>query len=295
LLKPTFFPKASEEIAGMIEMTRSLIERGHAYVREGNVYFSIKTDPDFGTMARIGYADMLALANQRGNKPDDPLKQDPLDFVLWQRSKPGLPAWDSPWGPGLPGWHIECSTMATRYLGSQIDIHGGGADLVFPHHACEIAQTEYATGARPFARFWLHAGLVWLDGEKMSKSLGNLVFARDALKEYSADTLRWYLLGKHYRDEFDYERDKVPQAAAEVEHLREALNVAGGQATALDLSQARLAFDAALGDDLNTPQALDVLRAAVHDILAAAAEQRDVAGAQENLAELAGVLGLSFG
>jgi L-cysteine:1D-myo-inositol 2-amino-2-deoxy-alpha-D-glucopyranoside ligase len=182
--------------------------------------------------------------------------------------------------------------MATRYLGSQIDIHGGGYDLVFPHHCCEIAQTEPATGIQPFAQFWMHAGLVWLDGEKMSKSRGNLVFVRDALTEHSADTLRWYLLGKPYRQEFNYEPQQVHQAAAEVARLHEALHVKGGSATPLELAQAQQGFDAALGDDLNTPLALDIVRDIGAQVHTSAAEGRDVSDAQAALADLMQVLGL---
>jgi L-cysteine:1D-myo-inositol 2-amino-2-deoxy-alpha-D-glucopyranoside ligase len=292
MVVPNFFPRASTEIPGMIGIIERLIAGGYAYVREGNVYFRIASDPDFGAMARMGYAEMLELANERGNTPDDPRKDDPLDFVLWQRGEPGDPTWDSPWGPGRPGWHIECSAMATRYLGNQIDIHGGGADLLFPHHSCEIAQTELATGERPFARFWLHAGLVWLDGAKMSKSLGNLVFVRDALEEHDADTLRWYLLDKHYREEFNYEPAKVAEAREPVEKLRAALALTGGTGPELSLREAKNAFDGVLGDDLNTPDALEALRIATRYVHAAAAEERDIRAAQRTLQEMANVLGL---
>jgi L-cysteine:1D-myo-inositol 2-amino-2-deoxy-alpha-D-glucopyranoside ligase len=183
--------------------------------------------------------------------------------------------------------------MATRYLGPQIDIHGGGADLIFPHHACEISQSERASGKQPFAHYWMHPGLVWLDGDKMSKSLGNLIFARDALQQHSADTLRWYLLSNPYRAEFNYERDKVHTAATQINRLCEAIGVHGGSATPLDLSEGRVAFDAALADDLNTPQAEEILRSMAATIIAAAAEGRDVQAAQGLLTELAGVLGLT--
>lgn len=292
MLPPTFFPRASDEIVTMISMIERLIELGNAYVVDGNVYFRVQSDPNFGAMARMGYAELLATANQRGNNPNDPRKQDPLDFVLWQTGNPGDPTWPSPWGLGRPGWHIECSAMATRYLGPQIDIHGGGRDLLFPHHPCEIAQTEPVTGQRPFARFWMHAGLVWLDGEKMSKSLGNLVFARDAINEHGAMPLRWYLLTFPYREDFHYEREGARQAAANVARLRDALRVASGSIAPLDLSSERAAFDQALGDDLNTPLALNLLNSMVATVLTAAAEGRDVRAAQTTLAELADVLGL---
>ncbi|MFQ3663167.1 MAG: cysteine--tRNA ligase [Chloroflexaceae bacterium] len=291
LVPPTYFPWASEEIGAMIPIIERLVALGHAYVVGGNVYFSIRTDPNFGKMARMGYEEMLATANQRGNDPRDPRKRDPLDFVLWQTGKPGDPTWNSPWGPGRPGWHIECSAMATRYLGEQIDIHGGGADLIFPHHPCEIAQTEPVTGKRPFARFWMHAGLVWLDGEKMSKSLGNLVFVRDALREHRADTLRWYLLSEHYREEFDYHRTALGRYAALVDEFWRATQARGGTDTPLDLTRGFDELVAAMDDDLNTPAALAVLHTMVGDTLAAAAEGRDVDRATALLREVATIFG----
>ncbi len=169
--RPDVYPHATLETPMMIEIIQTLLTRGYAYENEGNVYFSVQRDPDFGIMARaIGlndYSAMLTIANERGNHPDDPRKKDPLDFVLWQAQAPGEPAWPSPWGPGRPGWHIECSAMSIHYLGPQIDIHGGGADLAFPHHTCEIAQSEHFTGKSPFVRCWMHTGMVYQDGEKI--------------------------------------------------------------------------------------------------------------------------------
>lgn len=288
---PTFFPRASEEIATMIPIIERLVELDHAYVVDGNVYFSVQSDPGFGKMAHMGYDEMLATANQRGNNPDDPNKRDPLDFVLWQTGKPGDPTWESPWGPGRPGWHIECSAMATKYLGPQLDFHGGGNDLVFPHHPCEIAQTEPVTGKRPFVKIWMHAGLVWLDGEKMSKSLGNLVFARDALREHSADAIRWYLLTRPYRADFNYERGALERCEERALQLREALAASSGGGPALDPTAKRAALLEALDDDLDTPRALSLLEEMVHDLLGAAAEGRDIAAAQADLRDLAGMLG----
>jgi L-cysteine:1D-myo-inositol 2-amino-2-deoxy-alpha-D-glucopyranoside ligase len=292
---PTYFPRASEEIGAMIPIIERLVELGHAYVAEGNVYFSVRTDPEFGRMARLGYDELLALANQRGNNPDDPRKQDPLDFVLWQTGGPDDPTWESPWGPGRPGWHIECSAMATRYLGEQLDIHGGGADLIFPHHPSEIAQTEPVTGKRPFVRYWMHAGLVSLDGEKMSKSLGNLVFARDALREHGADAIRWYLLSAHYREELDYRRDELDRYELMARQLREAAQAQSGGASTLDLSEAAAAVDAAMADDLDTPLALSLLHQMANDTLSAAAEGRDVERAAASVRDLATMLGFRLG
>jgi L-cysteine:1D-myo-inositol 2-amino-2-deoxy-alpha-D-glucopyranoside ligase len=294
LLPPTYFPHASDEIGTMIPIIERLIALGHAYEAAGNVYFSIRSDPDFGRMARMGYDELLATANQRGNNPHDPHKRDPLDFVLWQTGKPGDPTWPSPWGPGRPGWHIECSAMSTRYLGDQIDIHGGGADLIFPHHPCEIAQTEAATGKKPFVQVWMHAGLVWLDGEKMSKSLGNLVFARDALVEHGADGLRWYLLSEHYREAFDYQREAVAHAVTLAADLRAALAVVGGDSEALDLLPARGELIEAMNDDLNTPAALAVLHLMSGEIRAAAATGHRVDAAQGLLREMALMLGFTL-
>src|SRR5258706_10644421 len=180
--EPDHYPYASGEIPKIIEMVSALLAKGYAYERNGSVYYDVRKDPDFGALGHMDYAEMLATANQRGNFPDDPNKRDPLDFVLWQAAKPGEPTWPSPWGPGRPGWHIECSAMSMRYLGPKIDIHSGGADLIFPHHTCEIAQSEHYTGQKPFVRYWFHIAMVELAGEKMSKSLGNMIFVTDLLK-----------------------------------------------------------------------------------------------------------------
>lgn len=189
--RPTVYARATDEIPRIIELIQTLIERGYAYESAGCVFYSVKQDSDFGELARaIGlndYRAMLSVANERGNFPDDKRKRDPLDFVLWQAQAPDEPAWSSPWGPGRPGWHIECSSMVIHYLGPQIDIHGGGADLAFPHHSCEIAQSEHATGKVPFVRYWMHTGMVYQGGEKMSKSLGNLTLVRELLKDVSPD------------------------------------------------------------------------------------------------------------
>ena len=291
ILPPTFFPKASEEIPGMIAIVERLIALDHAYERNGSVYFSVRTDPNYGAMARMGYDDLLKTANERGNNPDDPNKRDPLDFVLWTAALPGEPSWESPWGPGRPGWHIECTTMATRYLGPQIDIHGGGRDLIFPHHPSEIAQTESYTGNGPFARFWVHGGMACLDGQKMSKSLGNMVFARDALQEHSADALRWYLLSFPYREDFTYEREGVVATEAKVARLQDALRADPGTGAPLDPSPAWERFRAALDNDLDSPAALDALDSLSGQILAAAG-RHSVAAAQDSLRRMAGIFGL---
>jgi L-cysteine:1D-myo-inositol 2-amino-2-deoxy-alpha-D-glucopyranoside ligase len=293
LTPPDFFPKASEEIAAMIPIIERLIELGHAYVRNGNVYYDVSTEPTYGAMARVsGYEELLALANERGNNPNDPLKDDPLDFVLWQSSRPGEPTWPSPWGRGRPGWHIECTAMATRYLGPQLDIHGGGRDLIFPHHPSEIVQTEPYTGKRPFVHFWVHGGLAWLDGQKMSKSLGNLVFIKDALRQHSADALRWYLLSFPYRDDFEYVRSDVPQAEQKVGQLKAALAAQGDpRGERLNPEPFRQAYFAALDDDLDTPKALAQISVLSGAILEAASSGYDVRDAQSALRDMANVFG----
>jgi len=289
---PTYFVRATESIPEMIALIERLIAEGHAYVRDGWVYFSVKSDPGFGKLAEaagyIGYDTWLATANERGNTPDDPRKVDPLDFVLWQGQSPGEPAWPSPWGPGRPGWHIECSAMAIEYLGPRIDLHGGGADLVFPHHTCEIAQSENATHEHPFVQTWMHCGMVRLGGEKMSKSLGNLVLVDQLLQRYSGDAIRLLLLSHHYRSSWEYTDEEMEASAARAQRLADAARGPAGGAGPNDVSQRALAaFTAALENDLDTPGALRVL-----DELA---RQADAPGAAQTLRELAGVLGLTLG
>ena len=269
--RPTVYARATDEIPGMVEMIQSLIAKGYAYESGDNVYFSVRKDPDFGIMARaIGlndYAAMLTIANERGNYPDDTRKKDPLDFVLWQAQAPGEPAWPSPWGPGRPGWHIECSAMSMRYLGQQIDIHGGGADLTFPHHTCEIAQSEHFTGKAPFVRYWMHTGMVYQEGEKMSKSLGNLTLVRNLIKDYSADAIRTVLLNHHYRYPWECFPQDLQGATETVELFQQVRTIVGRQPQGGDeLLLDR--FKAAMDNDLNTPQALLLLRQASEAVIA---------------------------
>jgi cysteinyl-tRNA synthetase len=268
--RPTVYAKATHEIPYIIQLVLTLLEKGFAYEHQGNVYYNVRKDPDFGSMAQaiglIDYQSMLTIANERGNFPDDPRKDDPLDFVLWQAQAPGEPAWDSPWGPGRPGWHIECSSMAMHFLGEQIDIHGGGADLAFPHHACEIVQSEHATGKTPFSRFWMHTGMIYQDGEKMSKSLGNLTLVGDLLQEYSADSIRLLLQSHHYRYQWECFPEDLRIAAdtaANLKRVRTKLEYTqGGEDTLL-----RNRFHAAMDNDLNTTEAVLLLRHAAQQAL----------------------------
>ncbi len=294
MLRPTYYPRATEEIPRIIDMTQVLLDKGYAYEKNGGVYFHVDSCLRFGQLSRIPRQDMLSLANQRGNIPDDPNKRDPLDFVLWQPAKPGEPTWDSPWGAGRPGWHIECSAMSLHYLGETIDIHGGGSDLIFPHHECEIAQSEQYTDVQPFVRFWMHIAMVRHEGEKMSKSLGNLVMARDLLQTYNADAVRAYLLSHHYRTPWEYDEAGLKGAAARAERYAAASHadaVAGGNP--LDGMPYRDRFVAAMDDDLSTPAALAILDELADAILAATGKQ-DLVGAQGVLRELGGILGLQL-
>jgi L-cysteine:1D-myo-inositol 2-amino-2-deoxy-alpha-D-glucopyranoside ligase len=241
-------PRATSAISEILSLIGEALERGHAYESGGSVYFSVASFPEFGSISGFDRARMLELAAEHGGRPDDPNKRDPLDFVLWQPSLPDEPAWESRWGPGRPGWHIECSALVLRELGETIDIHGGGRDLVFPHHECETAQSESVTGQQ-FVRLWFHVGLVGLGGTKMSKSLGNLVFVGDLCKEWDPPAVRLALLAHHYRADWDWRTDRdMPAAAARLALWRSA--PAGDGSAALD------AVRAALDDDLDTPRAL---------------------------------------
>lgn len=249
-------PRATSAIPDILSLIGAALDGGHAYRAGEAVYFDVTTFPGFGEVSHLGEDEMLRLAAAHGGNPDDPHKRHPLDFVLWQPSLPDEPAWESRWGPGRPGWHIECSALAMRELGTTVDLHGGGRDLVFPHHECETAQSEAVTG-RPFVRHWLHVGLVGLGGDKMSKSLGNLVFVGDLLKEWEPAAVRLALLSHHYRPDWEWSHDDLAPAAVRLARWRAAAHDQGpvdARADAgLDGVRARL------DDDLDTPGALAVL------------------------------------
>jgi L-cysteine:1D-myo-inositol 2-amino-2-deoxy-alpha-D-glucopyranoside ligase len=291
---PDHYVRATDHIPEMLEITQALIDKGNAYESGGNVYFSVASDPEFGKLSHIPRDMMLPIANERGNTPDDPNKRDPLDFVLWQAWQEGEPSWDSPYGPGRPGWHVECSAMASRYLGPSIDIHGGGFDLVFPHHEAEIAQSENAFGVEPFARFWVHAAMVGYNGEKMSKSLGNLVLVSNTLENYTADAVRLYLFSNHYRTPWTFEDEEMDRWASVAGDLVEAIDLpAYGIGNELDVSAERERFLNAMDDDLNTPEAIEALREIASAILESP-EDDDTRAAQRSLRELGDVLGLTL-
>ena len=246
-------PRATSAIADIRKFIGMVLDNGHAYEAGGAVYFDVSTFEDFGTVSGYDRETMLEYAAERGGNPDDPNKRDPLDFILWQPSAPDEPAWDSAWGPGRPGWHIECSTLAMRDLETTtLDLHGGGSDLIFPHHECERAQSEAATG-EPFVRHWMHQAMVRMDGEKMSKSLGNLVFVSDLRKDFDPRAIRLGIVAHHYRDSWSWNEEIMPAAAARLERW-----IAAGRGSgALDEVRARL------DDDLDTPGAVAAIDHAV--------------------------------
>ena len=251
---PDVFPRASETVPQIVTLVRLLETAGQAYARDGHVYFRVATRPDYGRLSRLPRAEMIELSRQRGADPDDPRKEDSLDFVLWQPSLPGEPRWPSPWSDGRPGWHIECSAMAIEHLGPQVDVHGGGADLIFPHHESEIAQSESATLRRPFARIWMHVGMLRFQGQKMSKSLRNLVLVSDLLGRFDADAIRVLLLRHHYRESWEYREQDLADAAQWLDALRQAARGAPP-----DVAPLNAEVMAALEDDLDTPRALACL------------------------------------
>jgi L-cysteine:1D-myo-inositol 2-amino-2-deoxy-alpha-D-glucopyranoside ligase len=257
--KPTHLVRATSAMPTILQIIGTLIESQAAYqVEGGSVFFRVSATPTYGELSKLSRTRMLEIASQQDDADvDDPRKEDPLDFALWKgwSGQADEPCWDSPWGRGRPGWHVECSAMCYQYLGAQITIHGGGADLVFPHHESEIAQSEKATGKRPFAQVWSHVAMVRMDGEKMSKSLGNMVFLRDLLKAYSADAIRLYLLAHHYTRVWEWSPAELEVAAG----IARRLSVAAREPD-MTSGMERETFAAALQDDLDTPRAIEILQ-----------------------------------
>lgn len=290
------YPRATEEIPEMIRIIERLVDTGYAYVaepaagsEEPDVYFRVERKRDYGKLSHRTLESMLAGARIEPGEH----KEHPMDFALWKGAKPGEPSWESPWGRGRPGWHIECSAMSLRYLGEELDIHGGGEDLIFPHHENEIAQSEAFTGHEPFVRYWVHNAWVKMGEEKMSKSLGNIVSIREALAAVGADALRLWILTSHYRKPLTYTEEALRAAKAGVERLRIAARArADGAGEAVDPEPFARRFVEAMDDDLNTPVALAALFDLAREINRGRDEGRPVAGAQARLLELAGVLGL---
>jgi len=286
------FPRATQEIPTIVEMTERLIERGHAYQANGDVYFRVRSKADYG---KLSGRDVDALMAGARVEPGE-LKDDPADFALWKGAKEGEPAWESPWGPGRPGWHIECSAMSYRYLGTTLDIHGGGQDLIFPHHENEIAQSEAYSGKQPFVRYWLHNGWLTFGEEKMSKSLGNIITIREGIENYGSDGLRIFVLTSHYRSPLTYSEEALESGKRAAERLRLAATIAGGDGPPSDIAVETYSerFIEAMDEDLNTPAALAALFDLARDINRARDEGRGIAEAQDSLRQLAGVLGLTL-
>jgi cysteinyl-tRNA synthetase len=286
------YPYATGEIAKIIEVIQGLIDKGFAYPAGGSVYFRVRKDPDYGKLSHRSLDDMMSAECGLGAGE----KEDPMDFALWKASKPGEPFWESPWGQGRPGWHIECSAMSLKYLGEQIDIHGGGQDLIFPHHENEIAQSESFTGKKPFAKYWLHNGLLQLGEDKMSKSLGNLVTIKQALAKHSADAIRIFILSSHYRSPLKYSEEGFEAAEKAVERLLRAVSRddPGGR-DVFDAESYRKQFIEAMDDDFNTARGLGVLFELANAINQAGDAGVSIGKAQGTLTSLAReVLGLKL-
>jgi L-cysteine:1D-myo-inositol 2-amino-2-deoxy-alpha-D-glucopyranoside ligase len=289
---PDYYPRATDVISEIIEIDEKLIAGEYAYASNGSVYFDVDKFDRFGRLSHILPDEMLTVANERGNRPDDPNKRKPLDFVLWQAAAADEPSWDSPWGKGRPGWHIECTAMVRKYLGNAIDIHGGGGDLVFPHHECEIAQAESATGVTPFARVWMHAAMVRKDGEKMSKSLGNLVWARELQNDYSADAVRLYLSVHHYRHSWEWNLTDFERYVDMADRWRAAVVLTGTGTKVMAMGGFRQVVVRALEDDLTTPQAVGALDELAGRLLAGNLRPDELRNGQNVLRECAGWLGM---
>ena len=285
------YPRATEEIAKILEMTQGLVEKGGAYAVGGDVYYRINSYTDYGKLSHRTLEGMMSGARIEV----DSRKEHPMDFALWKAAKPGEPSWESPWGPGRPGWHMECSAMSLKYLGEKFDIHGGGLDLIFPHHENEIAQTEAFTEVSPSVSYWLHNGLLQLDDEKMSKSLGNLVTVGEVLESHSADALRLFFLSSHYRSPLSFSERGLEAMERGAARLRNAAQQESDHAeadTPVSTEGYRERFIEAMDDDFGTPQAVAVLYDLARDINRGADSGADVVGAVEILRELAEVLGL---
>jgi len=285
------YPRATQEIGPILETICTLVDGNYAYPAGGDVYFRVEKSPGYGKLSHRTLEGMQAGARVE----IDDNKEHPMDFVLWKGARPGEPSWDSPWGPGRPGWHIECSSMSMTYLGEMLDIHGGGQDLIFPHHENEIAQSEASTGTVPFSRYWVHNGLLQLGDDKMSKSLGNLISVEDALAQYSPDAIRLYFLSSHYRSPLSYSDEGCAAMERSLDRLRHSLRPAAeGAGGSLESAPFQEQFLEAMNDDLNTPRALAALFDLAREINRSRDDDRPVGAAQDCLRHLGEILGLTF-
>jgi len=293
ILPADVYPRATGEIDKILEIVKGLVDKGYAYEANGSVYFRVRKVDDYGKLSHRTLDSMMSGARVEPGEE----KEHPMDFVLWKASKPGEPSWDSPWGPGRPGWHIECSAMSMKYLGETLDIHGGGQDLIFPHHENEMAQSESFTGKKPFVKYWLHNGLVQIGEEKMSKSLGNLVTIKQALGRFSADAIRVFVLSSHYRSPLTYTEESLEAAERGADRLRQTANnvQAGKKAGAkIDAEAFRNRFLEAMDDDFNSPQALAAIFDLAREINRLDSEGTDTGEARRTFREMGEVLGLTF-
>jgi len=285
------YPKATEEIPKIIEIIESLIDKGYAYESEESVYFRVGNFPGYGKLSHQNLAEIVSSLGTC-----EVGKEYPLDFALWKGAKPGEPFWDSPWGRGRPGWHIECSAMALKYLSDSIDIHGGGQDLIFPHHENEIAQSESFTGVAPFVRYWLHNGLMQLGEQKVSKSTGNLVTVKEMLSRFSPDAIRLFVLSSHYRNPLTYSEEALEASEQGAARLRQAVSQSNdnGGVAILDSEPSKQRFIEAMDDDFSTAQAVAALFELAREINRAREQGMNVTEAQRTLTELAAILGLTL-
>jgi len=293
--RPDIQAYATEEIPKMLEVVQGLVDKGHAYPAGGSVYFRVRNIPDYGKLSHRNLESMMAAESAIGGED----KEHPMDFVLWKGAKPGEPSWESPWGPGRPGWHIECSAMSLKYLGNTLDIHGGGQDLIFPHHENEIAQSESFTGVKPFVKHWLHNGMVQIGQEKMSKSLGNLITIKEGLGKYSADALRIFILSSHYRSPLTYSEEALLAAMNGAERLARTYSRPSPEKDRGDRPLLHEAYQdqfiAAMDDDFNTARALGLVFELAAAINKAADSGRNIEEAKQMLKKLAcDILGLTF-
>ena len=283
---PTNEPRATDHIEGMIAMISTLIDKGHAYHSEGgDVFFAVRTFPEYGKLSNKNIDDL----NPGSRIEEDDSKKDPLDFVLWKSAKPNEPSWDSPWGLGRPGWHIECSVMSLENLGKHFDIHGGGPDLLFPHHENEIAQSECASDHK-FANYWMHSGLLKINGEKMSKSLGNFAMLKDLFASYHPEVIRYYLISSHYRSSLNFDNESLDQARSALTRLYQAISVAPSQESDLHDDSVK-EFIHSMNDDLNTPEALSTLFG-LAKLINSSQDAQDQSMYASTMRELGKVLGL---
>ncbi len=288
--RATVYPRATAELEQILAMIVGLIEKGFAYPSKGDVYYRVRHFKRYGQLSHRTLDGM-----QPGARIEVGVqKEDPLDFALWKAAKEGEPSWPSPWGPGRPGWHIECSAMNLHHLGERVDIHGGGADLIFPHHENEIAQSEAFTEQHPFSKIWMHGGLLQLGEEKMSKSLGNLVTVKAALQKWNSDAMRLFVLGSYYRNPLKFSEESLEGALRGAQRLRTAAAATPGAGNPVDSTPFRARFTEAMDDDFNSAQGIATLFDLSREINRGSEEHRDIAAAQQTLRELAAVLGLTL-